>query len=392
MLQVRAVIFPSARNILSASRDGTVRSWLLTSPKPATYDDTIAVQASSFINSLTYAPPSKDYPEGLLVSAGKDTIIDVRQPGRPADHNAERLLLGHANNVCALDAASDGLTIISGGWDRQARIWNVEKGDTVAELKGHEASVWAVLAFDEKHIITGCADKHIRIFAPSGKLIKDISGLPDVVRALCRLPSGHASGAAFASAGNDQIIRLWTLDGTEVAQLHGHEAFIYALAVLPDGDLVSSSEDRTVRIWHNAECVQTITHPAISVWAVSVCAENGDIVTGASDKTVRVFSRDPERQADADTLRAFQDSVQSSTIPQQTVSDGQKINKESLPGPNFLQSKSGTKEGQVQMIREDNGNVTAHTWSTAAQQWINVSVSRRCNELLLSSTPGRHRG
>lgn len=39
----------------------------------------------------------------------------------------------------------------------------------------------------------------------------------------------------------------------------------------------------------------------------------------------------------------------------------------------FLQSKSGTKEGQVQMIKEDDGSVTAYTWSSAAQQWINVS-------------------
>jgi len=38
----------------------------------------------------------------------------------------------------------------------------------------------------------------------------------------------------------------------------------------------------------------------------------------------------------------------------------------------FLQQKSGTKEGQVQMIREEDGSVTAHTWSSAAQQWINV--------------------
>ncbi|KAG9716638.1 PFU-domain-containing protein, partial [Aureobasidium melanogenum] len=201
-----------------------------------------------------------------------------------------------------------------------------------------------------------------------------IPGLPDVVRALCKLPAGHPSGAAFASAGNDQVIRLWTLDGVEVAQLHGHTSFIYALAVLDNGDLVSSGEDRTVRIWKGTECIQTITHPAISVWAVSVCPETNDIVTGASDKIIRVFSRDPSRHANAEALRAFDESVSSSSIPQQTAAEGQQINKEQLPGPEFLQQKSGTKEGQVQMIREEDGSVTAHTWSSAAQQWINVGT------------------
>ncbi|GAM88492.1 hypothetical protein ANO11243_065250 [Dothideomycetidae sp. 11243] len=371
---VRAVVFPSAKTVLSASRDGTVRNWTLTSSKPANYDDTIAVQSSSFINSLAFVPPSKQYPHGLIASAGKDTVIDIRQPGSPADHNAERLLLGHAHNVCTMDAPADGRHLVSGGWDKQARIWDIDRGETVAELKGHEASVWAVLVYDDEHILTGCADNHIRVFHPKGKLLHDIAGLPDVVRALCKLPPNHASGAAFASAGNDQIIRLWTLDGIEIAQLHGHEAFIYSLAVLPNGDIVSSSEDRTVRIWREGSCIQTITHPAISVWTVAVCHETGDIATGASDRLVRVFTRDTNRQADPEALQAFSDSVKASSIPQQTTGDGQNINKENLPGPDFLKTRSGTKEGQVQMIREDNGNVTAHTWSTAAQQWINVGT------------------
>lgn len=297
--KVRAVVFPSSKTIFSASRDGSVRQWRLTAAKPPTYDDTISVQSGSFINSLAFMPPSGAYPRGLVVSAGKDTIIDVRPPGHSPTDNAERLLLGHANNICALDCGTDG-TIISGGWDAQARVWKVDQGECVAELKGHTAAVWAVLAYDQNTIITACADKAIRIFSPTGKLLQNISGLPDVVRALCKLPPGHASGAAFASAGNDQIIRFWTQDGTETLQLHGHEAFIYSLAVLPDGDIVSSSEDRTVRIWRGAECIQTITHPAISVWSVAVCQETGDIVSGSSDKTVRVFTRNPERYAEPD--------------------------------------------------------------------------------------------
>lgn len=243
--------------------------------------------------------PTGAYTDGLIVSAGKDTIIDVRPPGRAPSDNAERLLLGHANNICALDVGTNG-TIVSGGWDTQARVWHLESGECTAELKGHTAAVWSVLAFDDETIITACADKAIRIFSYSGKLLQTISGLPDVVRALCKLPPGHPSGAVFASAGNDQIIRFWTRDGVETLQLHGHEAFIYSLAVLPNGDLVSSSEDRTVRIWQGSECIQTITHPAISVWSVAVCQGTGDIVTGASDKLVRIFTRDPERFASPD--------------------------------------------------------------------------------------------
>lgn len=192
-----------------------------------------------------------------------------------------------------------------------------------------------------------------------------------MVRALCRLSSNHPSQADFASAGNDGLIRLWRLDGTQVGELHGHESYIYSLVSLPSGELVSSGEDRTVRIWRNADCVQTITHPAISVWGIAACAENGDIVSGASDRKVRIFSRATERQAEPEAIQAFEDSVKSSSIPQQQVGD---INKEKLPGPEFLQQKSGTKEGQVVMIQEHDGSVSAHQWSQGAQRWMNVGT------------------
>ena len=220
----------------------------------------------------------------------------------------------------------------------------------------------------------GCADKLIRLYAPSnGKLLKTLKGSSDVVRALCRVSGGHSSKAQFASAGNDGIIRLWRFDREQVGELHGHESFIYSLVSSPSGELISSGEDRTVRIWRGNDCVQTITHPAISVWGVAVCSKNGDIASGASDRKVRIFSRDPERQAAPDAIKAFDDSVQSSSIPQQQVGSGN-INKEKLPSREFLDQKSGTKEGQVVMIQEPNGSVSAHQWSMSAQRWMNVGT------------------
>lgn len=167
------------------------------------------------------------------------------------------------------------------------------------------------------------------------------------------------------------MVRLFTLNGELVAELSGHESFIYSVACLPSGELVSSGEDRTVRVWNGTRCVQTITHPAISVWSVAVCKENGDIVTGASDRITRVFTRSQERQAAPEVVQQFESSVKGSAIPEQQLG---KVNKEKLPGPEFLQQKLGTKEGQVQMIREADGSVTAHTWSGATQQWIAVGT------------------
>ncbi|KAF6815511.1 polyubiquitin binding protein (doa1 ufd3) [Colletotrichum musicola] len=373
---VKAVSFPASHTILSASRDGSVRVWRQTSDSPPSFEASVSSQTSEFVNSVTYLPALEAYPDGLIASGGKDTIVEIRQPQSGPSDNAERLLIGHSQNVCSLDVSPKGTYIVSGGWDSQALVWSTSKWESEIRLSGHEKSVWAVLALDEETVVTGCADTSIRIYnlrsAVAGEAEpRSTIYTPEVVRALCKVPKGHPSGADIASASNDGIIRLWKLNGQQVGELFGHESFIYALTSLPSGELVSSGEDRTVRIWKGNECVQTITHPAISVWAVAANAETGDIVTGASDGVARLFSRSTERQAHPQAILDFEESVKASSIPQQQLPS---INKEQLPGPEFLQTKSGTKEGQVQMINQGNGNITAHQWSASQQQWINIGT------------------
>ncbi|KAH1582514.1 hypothetical protein KXW99_002143 [Aspergillus fumigatus] len=368
---VRAVAYPNPNVVISASRDATVRLWKLVSTPPPVYDSTVSSHGSAFVNAVAYYPPTSEFSEGLVLSGGQDTIIEARQPGKTPDDNADAMLLGHGHNVCALDVCPEGGWVISGSWDSTARLWRVGKWECDVVMEGHQGSVWAVLAYDKDTVITGCADKIIRIFNTSGDLVRSIKDSRDVVRALCKLPASHPSGAHFASASNDGIIRLFTLQGELISELLGHESFIYSLDVLPTGELVSSGEDRTVRIWNGTQCVQTITHPAISVWGVAACRENGDIVTGASDRVTRIFSRNEERVASPEVVQQFDKAVKESAIPEQQVG---KINKEKLPGPEFLKQKSGTKEGQVQMVREADGSVTAHTWSAASQEWIAVGT------------------
>lgn len=105
------------------------------------------------------------------MTGGHDTVINVF----PLDSEREEpaySLLGHTENVCALDATANGL-IISGSWDRcvtcmccfrfvseqmlsllrTAKVW--QNFQLAYELRGHEQSVWAVLVVDEETFLTG---------------------------------------------------------------------------------------------------------------------------------------------------------------------------------------------------------------------------------------------
>jgi len=118
----------------------------------------------------------------------------------------------------------------------------------------------------------------------------------------------------FASCSNDSEIRVWTLQGDLMYTLVGHTSFVYSLAVLPNGDLVSSGEDRSVRVWKDGECAQTIVHPAISVWTVDTMP-NGDIVSGCSDGVVRIFSAVEERWAEEDVLKRYDEVIANQALP-----------------------------------------------------------------------------
>lgn len=131
------------------------------------------------------------------------------------------------------------------------------------------------------------------------------------------------------------MIYVWTRDGEQLLELDGHTNFIYSLAVLPSGEIVSSGEDRSIKVWNHGECIQTITLPAISIWSVAV-QPNGDIVCGSSDGEVRIFTREKARYASEEDIREFDAKVSSSAIPQESLGD---INKEKLPGLSALEQK-----------------------------------------------------
>ncbi|KAF3939605.1 hypothetical protein ABW19_dt0202309 [Dactylella cylindrospora] len=117
-----------------------------------------------------------------------------------------------------------------------------------------------------------------------------------------------------------------------------------------------------------SQCLQTISHPCLSVWCVSACS-NGDLVTGASDGVLRVWSRAEERQADEETLKAYSEAVANTSIAEETTGE---INKESLPGMSAL-GRPGKHDGEKIHIN-NNGNVEAYRWSAGETTWEQVGV------------------
>ena len=101
--------------------------------------------------------------------------------------------------------------------------------------------------------------------------------------AMAVLPSGELALSKWE--GSVCIVRDKSL-----FTLAGHTNWADALAVMPDGKLVSGSNDNTVRIWDTTSgaCLLTLADHTDGVNALAVLPD-GRLVSGSDDLTVRVW-------------------------------------------------------------------------------------------------------
>lgn len=144
----------------------------------------------------------------------------------------------------------------------------------------------------EKHVIPDISHLIMiyagRIFINRkySKCSQILEGHTDDVRALAVLPDGQ-----IVSGSCDKTIRIWASlgHGKEEICLKGHTSHVYALAVLPDGRIVSGSDDGTIRIWaldgKEEMCLKDHTG---AVYALAVLPD-GRIVSGSDEKSIRIW-------------------------------------------------------------------------------------------------------
>lgn len=364
-LDVRGVTAISENVIVSGSRDGTARLWDLHYNVDTSSANEICFLSptGAFVNTVESLPIDPDMP--LVAIGGKDAVIYVSDTHdsfvKQGDDFGKYQLIGHQGNVCSLNY-KDG-ALISSSWDCTAKVWDLTTFAVKHDLVGHAASVWDAQIVDanEDIYLTCSADRTIRKWRGNVE-IAQYTGHNDVVRKLLVLPGG----TKFVSASNDCTLKVWDLDSGKALQtLVGHDSFIYDIGLLSNGDLVSTAEDRSVRIWHNGTVAQAITLPCISVWSVAVLP-NDDIAVGGSDKQVYLFTKDKARAATAEGVAQFKELVEQSTISEQSLDD---LKKTDIPGYDRLQ-KPGKEEGSTIMVKSPAGVIEAHQWTGG--EWVKI--------------------
>ena len=83
-------------------------------------------------------------------------------------------------------------------------------------------------------------------------LISDLNGHKNAVHALAIF-----SNTNIVSSSDDNTIKIWNSNSFEViATLNAHNSLVESLAILPNGYIVSGSRDRTIKVWKYLNYIQ----------------------------------------------------------------------------------------------------------------------------------------
>jgi WD40 repeat protein len=199
---------------------------------------------------------------GSPVVVGEVRIYKTSAGAVPADPPA-KTIAAHKDAILDLTFSPDGKSLATCGYDRLIKLWNVETGELIRELKDHSDAVYGV-AFspDGTLLASGSADRAVKVWqVADGKRLYTLGDSTDWVYSVAWSPDGHR----LAAAGVDKSVRVWEVSaagGKLVHAVFAHEGPVVRVAWSADGrTLYSLSEDRVAKAWDADRMVERIVYP-----------------------------------------------------------------------------------------------------------------------------------
>jgi WD40 repeat protein len=238
------------------------------------------------------------------------------------------IMTGHTGDIFCCATLQDG-RVVTGAYDNTIRIWSI-KGeiwncDLVIEgiQPNQQALSLAIFQHDEVRFACGCADGKIRVYSSAvvGVGVGDGGGPSNIyeghksgVRTLCCYKSDTKN--LLASGSYDTDIRVWNVVTNACEYLlQGHTKFVNSVSWLPNGTLVSASDDKKLRLWTllpNDGGNTSVVLGGHTTKVLCCCAlPDGRIASGSAFGKIRIWSleKDDEEATCDCVLEMHTDSV-----------------------------------------------------------------------------------
>ena len=231
-----AVFSSNCKLALTCSEDNTARIFDLVTGK----EIKCLTGTSRYIRSSIFSPDSRS----AVFSAGFTTYLLDLYSG-----NLVRKFKGHEDFILSTSLSSNGELVLTGSYDKTARIYQVASGEEIQILKGHTAAINAVeFNQDGTLVATACRDKYVRIFqVQSGLEFQKLEFGNSWVQSISFSPDNKL----IVAAGRDKNARVYFVDsGLEFQILKGHDDWVESAVFSPDGKCVlTAGRDGTARIF-----------------------------------------------------------------------------------------------------------------------------------------------
>jgi len=213
--------------------------------------------------------------------------------------------------VASVDLSPDGKRLVTGSWDRSAKIWDLASGRVLVKLDGvHKGYVNSVrFSPDGTQVLTASDDGTARLWeVASGKPLKPVFEVPGarMLQACFR-----ADGKRLLTVSSDKLGRIWNMANGQVeVRLAGHQWAVLCGQFSRDGrQVLTGSEDNRAILWDAAtgKPLATLAGHTGSVTAVAFSPDGRRMLTGSEDSTVKLW--DAQTGKELFTLSGLREGV-----------------------------------------------------------------------------------
>ncbi|WP_293079918.1 AAA-like domain-containing protein [Moorena sp. SIO4A1] len=267
------------------------------------------------VNSVRFSPDGN-----MLATPLGETVrlfdLQGKQLALLKGHQQPVTIIRFSPDGNMLATASDGTILIEGKTeDKTVRVWDLQ-GNQLAVLRGHQGWVRSVsFSRDGKMLATASHDNPltedkiedttVRVWDLQGNQLAVLRGHQDWVNSISFSPDGKT----LATASHDKTARVWDLQGNSLAVLRGHQSSVSSVSFSRDGKTLATASWNTVRVWDlQSNPLALLRGHQDSVTSVSFSRDGKMLATASNDKTVRLWDLQGNQLA---LFQGHQDSVNS---------------------------------------------------------------------------------
>ncbi|KAI3886769.1 hypothetical protein MKX03_027225 [Papaver bracteatum] len=191
----------------------------------------------------------------MIVSSSRDKSILVWTLSRQESSYGvpKRRLTGHNNFVQDLALSSDAQCALSGSWDGELRLWDLNTGMTTRRFVGHTKDILSVgFSTDNSQMVSASRDCSIKVWNTLGECQHTIWGGDSYTDWMsCARFSPKIFQPIIVSASSDKTVKLWNLTNCMLRYTFtGHGGYVNTVSLSPDDTLCASGgKDGVTLIW-----------------------------------------------------------------------------------------------------------------------------------------------